>query len=157
MSENPTQGPILRELEALLTGFWLTDLANFSAFFFHEIRDINWIGFYFSDGERLRLGPFAGKPACVEIAFTRGVCGAAFTDRKIMIVADVHEFPGHITCDAASNSELVIPFFVNGKLVGVLDVDSPLKKRFSSDDATLFRDALSLLAAKIKNSFPEVF
>jgi L-methionine (R)-S-oxide reductase len=146
-----SKNPLLAQLEALLTGFWLTDLSNFAAFFFHEIKDINWIGFYLTDGERLRLGPFAGKPACVDIAFNRGVCGAAFTQQKLMIVDDVHEFPGHIACDAASNSELVIPFYVNGNLVGVLDVDSPLKKRFTKQEAELFSAALSLLAGKIKD------
>lgn len=141
----------LTELNSLLTGYWLTDLANFSAFFFHEIPNINWIGFYLSDGKKLRLGPFAGKPACVEIAFNRGVCGAAFSSETITIVDDVHEYPSHITCDAASKSELVLPFYVNGQLKGVLDIDSPEKKRFSKSDAEFFESALKILSDKIKD------
>jgi L-methionine (R)-S-oxide reductase len=140
---------LIAELDALLTGYWLTDLANFAAFFFHEVQDINWIGFYLNDGKKLRLGPFAGKPACVEIAFDRGVCGAAFSQRKMMVVDDVHSFKGHITCDAASNSELVFPLVINGKLVGVLDIDSPLKSRFGAAEVELFRSALATLSNKV--------
>ncbi len=136
------------EFAALLTGYWLTDLANFSAFFFHRIPGLNWIGFYLSDGERLRLGPFAGKPACVEIAFHRGVCGAAFSQAKPMIVDDVHEFPGHISCDPDSRSELVIPFRVGGQLIGVLDIDAPTIGRFSDVELQLFTNALESLAQK---------
>jgi L-methionine (R)-S-oxide reductase len=139
---------LLQELEALLTGFWLTDLANFSAFFYDRIPDLNWIGFYLSDGKKLCLGPFMGKPACVEIALNRGVCGAAFTENKSWIVKDVHEFPGHISCDPVSQSELVIPFAVNGKLLGVLDVDSPLKDRFTTLEQLLLTRALGILSTK---------
>jgi L-methionine (R)-S-oxide reductase len=137
---------LLNELNAHLVGFWLTDLANFSAFFYQRIPAINWIGFYLSDGERLRLGPFSGKPACVEIAFNRGVCGATFTQRRRQIVTDVHSFPGHITCDADSRSELVLPFYVKSELVGVLDVDSPVLGRFSEADAEFFARALALIS-----------
>lgn len=141
----------LQELEALMTGFWLTDLANFSAFFFQWIPNINWIGFYLKKSDRLVLGPFAGKTACVEIAFTRGVCGKAFSEAKPILVADVHEFPGHISCDPASRSELVIPFYLEGKLVGVLDIDSPQLDRFSEADLLFFTSALEIASSKIKN------
>lgn len=142
---------LLKELEALLMGFWLTDLANFSAFFFQHTKDINWLGFYLSDGKLLRLGPFAGKPACVEIAFNRGVCGAAFNQKKILIVDDVHQFPGHIACDSASQSELVLPLLIADQLVGVLDIDSPLKSRFSQKEADFFSEALKILSTKCRD------
>lgn len=136
---------ILNELKGLMTGFWLTDLANFSAHLYHSVQDLNWIGFYLSDGKKLRLGPFAGKPACVEIEFDRGVCGKAYRERQTLRVDDVHAFPGHITCDPASRSELVIPFYVQGKLVGVLDIDSPKPARFSEADAVFFQEAIQVL------------
>ena len=140
---------LLKELDSLLTGFWLTDLANFAAHFYASVPNINWIGFYLSDGERLRLGPFNGKVACTEIEFTRGVCGAAYTQEKTMVVDDVHKFPGHIACDAASESELVIPLHVNGELVGVLDVDSPMKSRFKEADIRMFTEAAEILTKKL--------
>ena len=140
---------LLKELDAILTGFWLTDLANFSAHFYANVPDVNWIGFYLSDGERLRLGPFHGKVACTEIDFDRGVCGAAFSKREIMNVPDVHKFKGHIACDSASRSELVIPFEVNGDLCGVLDIDSPIENRFSEKEVELFTKAVELLAKRI--------
>jgi GAF domain-containing protein len=146
MKSIPTS--LLNQLDSLLTGFWLTDLANFSAFFFYELPNINWIGFYLTDGKQLRLGPFSGKPACVEIAFSRGVCGTAFSGDKTLIVPDVHAFPGHITCDPASRSELVIPFRVGGRPVGVLDVDSPILNRFTEEEARLLSDALAILAKR---------
>lgn len=136
----------LAEFEALLTGFWLTDLSNFVAYLNEVLPRINWVGFYFSDLTKLRLGPFAGKAACTEIAFNRGVCGKAFSTETIQIIPDVHEFPGHIACDARSRSELVIPFYVDGNLIGVLDVDSPELNRFTQDDARFLSEALQLLA-----------
>ncbi len=139
------------ELEALLTGFWLTDLANFSSYFFENTSDINWIGFYLSDSQKLRLGPFCGKPACTEIGFTRGVCGHAYNNKTTLVVDDVDQFPGHIRCDSASKSELVIPLFVSDNLVGVLDVDSPKISRFSEDDRKMFEKAIEILSKKISN------
>lgn len=143
---------LLSELQALLTGHWLTDMANFSAFFFDQTRDINWIGFYLSDGRRLRLGPFAGKPACVEIAFDRGVCGAAFTRGEPLRVDDVHAFPGHITCDTRSRSEMVLPLHsLSGRRVGVLDIDSPSVGRFSQADLEFYARALALFTNSCKD------
>lgn len=140
---------LLKELDSILTGFWLTDLANFAAHFHANVPNINWIGFYLSDGVRLRLGPFHGKVACTEIDFNRGVCGAAFSKPEIMNVPDVHKFEGHIACDASSKSELVIPFEVNGDLCGVLDIDSPIENRFSEKEVELFTKAVEILANRI--------
>lgn len=144
------------QLSALLTGFWLTDLANFCAFLFYNIPDLNWVGFYISNGEKLRLGPFAGKPACAEIAFDRGVCGATFTSKSTVRVSDVYEFPGHISCDSASRSEIVLPLTIQGRLVGVLDIDSPILARFSEEDQEFFERALGSLADKIADSWGTV-
>jgi len=106
-------------------------LANISALINFYVEDINWVGFYLLKGKELVLGPFQGLPACVRIAEGRGVCGKAVLEARPVIVADVHQFPGHIACDSASASEIVLPFFKNGKVYGVLDLDSPLPSRFS--------------------------
>lgn len=123
-----------QELAALLIGHWLTDTANFAAFVYQNLPNLNWAGFYFADEKLLRLGSFVGKPACTEIAFNRGVCGAAYSRRESMVVEDVHAFPGHIACDAASNSELVVPLIADGECFGVFDLDSPSKGRFTNED-----------------------
>lgn len=109
---------------------FIANLANLSSLLFMELDDLNWAGFYLTKGEELVLGPFQGKPACVRIPMGRGVCGTAAQTNTIQRVYDVHEFEGHIACDAASNSEIVIPFSINGKVVGVLDIDSPSIGRF---------------------------
>lgn len=119
----------------------IANLANISAILFDRLEDINWAGFYLmadniaGNDEELVLGPFQGKPACVRIPVGRGVCGTAVSERKTQLVEDVHEFAGHIACDAASNSEVVVPIEVNGKVVGVLDIDSPSVGRFDQEDA----------------------
>ena len=124
------------QLEALLADErdFVANAAQFSAFLFHELGDLNWAGFYLNKGEQLVLGPFQGKVACVRIPFGRGVCGAAASSRQTQRVKDVHAFPGHIACDRASNSELVVPLVKDGRLIGVLDLDSPSTARFSPDD-----------------------
>ena len=124
------------QLEALLADErdFVANAAQFSAFLFHELGDLNWAGFYLNKGEQLVLGPFQGKVACVRIPFGRGVCGAAASSRQTQRVEDVHAFPGHIACDSASNSELVVPLVKDGRLIGVLDLDSPSAARFSPDD-----------------------
>ncbi|MEE1950417.1 GAF domain-containing protein [Pseudomonas alcaligenes] len=124
------------QLEALLADErdFVANAAQFSAFLFHELGDLNWAGFYLNKGEQLVLGPFQGKVACVRIPFGRGVCGAAASSRQTQRVEDVHAFPGHIACDSASNSELVVPLLKDGRLIGVLDLDSPSTARFSPDD-----------------------
>ncbi len=136
-------------LEAYLTGRWLTDFANFSAFAFHALPDLNWAGFYLFDGETLLLGPFVGKPACTEIRPGRGVCGTAFAGGKALLVPDVHEFPGHIACDSASRSELVLPLFVGGVCRGVLDLDSPSPGRFREEEAAGLELWLKALYARL--------
>ena len=110
------------------------NLANASALLWQELDGINWAGFYLAEGDLLVLGPFQGKPACIEIPFGKGVCGSAAQGDSTVVVDDVHTFPGHIACDGASNSEIVIPLHAGGKVIGVLDIDSPLFSRFSPED-----------------------
>ncbi len=112
----------------------VANMANAAALIFHGLPDLNWAGFYLLRGNTLVLGPFQGKPACARIAMGRGVCGTAAETRRSVIVHDVHAFPGHIACDLASKSELVVPMLRDGTLLGVLDLDSPLPARFDSDD-----------------------
>jgi len=112
----------------------ITTLANISAYIYQEIENINWVGFYLYDNRELYLGPFQGRPACTTIQLGRGVCGTSAAQRKILVVDNVHEFTGHITCDTASNSEIVIPLVTkSGTLFGVLDIDSPAYGRFDSN------------------------
>jgi len=108
--------------------------ANFAALVFHGVPDLNWAGFYFYDGAELVVGPFQGKPACVRIAIGKGVCGTAAATRQSQLVPDVHAFAGHIACDSASNSEIVVPLIENHVLIGVWDVDSPTINRFDAED-----------------------
>ena len=118
--------------------------ANAAALVFESLPDVNWAGFYFLRGGELVVGPFQGRVACVRIALGAGVCGTAAAQRETLIVPDVHAFPGHIACDAASNSEIVVPLVTHGRLIGVLDLDSPRLDRFTREDARL----LEALAAK---------
>lgn len=113
---------------------YIANLANISSLLFMELDDLNWAGFYLKKGDELVLGPFQGKPACVRISMGRGVCGTAAQTNSVQRVYDVHEFEGHIACDAASNSEIVIPFTINGEVAGVLDIDSPNIGRFNEID-----------------------
>ncbi|ELR64568.1 hypothetical protein C942_02381 [Photobacterium marinum] len=112
----------------------IANTSNISALLNMELEEINWVGFYFLKEEQLVLGPFQGKPACVRIPLGKGVCGTAIAENKVQRVDDVHQFEGHIVCDSASNSEIVIPFSVKGNLYGVLDVDSPNLSRFDQND-----------------------
>ncbi|KAB0485942.1 GAF domain-containing protein [Pseudomonas psychrophila] len=124
------------QLESLLADErdFIANAAQFSAFLFHQLDDLNWAGFYLNRNEELVLGPFQGQIACVRIPFGRGVCGAAAASRETQRVEDVHAFAGHIACDSASNSELVVPLIKGGRLIGVLDLDSPSVGRFSEQD-----------------------
>jgi GAF domain-containing protein len=124
------------QLESLLADErdFIANAAQFAAFLFHELEGLNWAGFYLNRDEELVLGPFQGKVACVRIPFGRGVCGAAASSRQTQRVEDVHAFPGHIACDSASNSELVVPLVKDGRLIGVLDLDSPRLARFGVED-----------------------
>lgn len=128
---------IKKQLSAILEGEHnvIANLANASALLGDAIDNINWVGFYLINNGELLLGPFQGKVACVHIALGRGVCGTAALENKTQLVKDVHEFPGHIACDSASNSEVVVPLRYQGKVVGVLDIDSPLLERFDEIDA----------------------
>jgi len=123
-------------LDSLLAGETdvVANLANAAAVIYHGLPDLNWAGFYLTRGRTLVLGPFQGKPACVRIEQGKGVCGAAAERAASVLVADVHAFPGHIACDAASASELVVPLIRNGTVIGVLDLDSPVRARFDADD-----------------------
>jgi len=125
-----------QELRSLVAGEpdLIANLANVSALLFHSLPDLNWAGFYLLRNGELVVGPFQGKPACVRIALGKGVCGTAAAQRSTVIVADVHEFPGHIACDSASNSEVVVPLIREGQLLGVLDIDSPQFGRFDAED-----------------------
>jgi GAF domain-containing protein len=132
----------------------IANAANFAALVYHALPDLNWAGFYFFDGAELVVGPFQGKPACVRIALGKGVCGTAAATRTTQRVADVDAFPGHIACDAASRSEIVVPLVDAGRLIGVWDVDSPRPGRFDADDqagmerlAGIFVDSLRADAA----------
>ena len=112
----------------------IANAANFTALLYHALPDINWLGFYFLKNGELIVGPFQGKPACVRIPMGKGVCGTAAQRRETIVVPDVNAFPGHIACDSASRSEIVVPLIKNGRLLGVLDVDSPSLARFDEED-----------------------
>ena len=130
------------QAEALLSGQQdlVANAANLAALLFHSLENVSWVGFYFEQNGELVVGPFQGKPACVTIPMGKGVCGTAAETGKIQRIADVHEFEGHIACDSASKSELVLPLIKNGRLLGVLDLDSPVKNRFSSRDEQLIKE-----------------
>ena len=127
---------LLSQARALVAGEpdRIANAANLSALVYHALPQLNWVGFYFFDGTELVVGPFQGLPACVRIPLDKGVCGAAARTRTTQRVADVDTFPGHIACDSASRSELVVPLVVDGELFGVLDLDSPSPDRFDADD-----------------------
>jgi GAF domain-containing protein len=136
------------QLKALLENepFVIPNLSNASALLNTALQDINWVGFYLLQNNELLLGPFQGKPACIHIAIGKGVCGTAVSQDKTQRVADVHAFPGHIACDSASRSEIVIPIRKNGNVLGVLDIDSPLINRFDSADQEGLEKFVQILA-----------
>ncbi|HEY0939561.1 MAG TPA: GAF domain-containing protein [Steroidobacter sp.] len=127
---------LLQELTGLIAGErdLIANLANSAALLYHSLPDLNWAGFYLLKDGELVVGPFQGKPACVRIAMGKGVCGTAAAQRTTQVVRDVHQFPGHIACDTASNSEIVVPMIRNGEVIGVLDLDSPKIARFDEED-----------------------
>jgi L-methionine (R)-S-oxide reductase len=129
-------GELVRELDALFAGEPdpVANAANAAAAVFHALPELNWAGFYFLRGGELVLGPFQGRPACVRIALGQGVCGSAAAERRSIVVEDVDAFPGHIACDTASRSELVVPLIAGDALLGVLDLDSPMRGRFDDQD-----------------------
>jgi L-methionine (R)-S-oxide reductase len=140
-----------RQLASLIEGERdvIANLANSAALLYHSLPDVNWAGFYLLREGELVVGPFQGKPACVRIALGRGVCGTAAAERRTLVVRNVHDFAGHIACDAASNSEIVVPMVRDGALLGVLDIDSPKLSRFDETDRTgLERFVATLLTAR---------
>ena len=139
------------QLSSLLAGErdLIANAANFSSLIFHSLPDLNWAGFYFERDGELVLGPFQGKPACVRIKIGQGVCGAGAAKCETVIVPNVHEFPGHIACDSASISEMVVPLLKDSRLIGVLDLDSASKERFDRQDARGLEDLVRILLSSV--------
>jgi len=140
------RGDLVSQAAALLDGERdrIANAANLSALLFHALDEVNWVGFYFARGDELIVGPFQGKPACVRIPFGRGVCGKAAASRETLRVADVHAFEDHIACDADSRSEIVLSLIKDGELIGVLDIDSPRRERFTAADEALLGEITDL-------------
>ena len=128
----------------------VTILANTSAIINQLFPNINWVGFYLYKDNILKLGPFQGKPACMQIKLENGVCGWSARNKKSIIVPDVHKFEGHIACDSASNSELVVPIIIDNNLYGLLDIDSPIYNRFSNEDLQIMENVINIVVKKIK-------
>jgi L-methionine (R)-S-oxide reductase len=149
--KNALYREIRQALQAVLTGEtdFIANLANSAALLFWSLPAINWAGFYLLKEEELVLGPFQGKIACVRIRLGRGVCGTAAEKRQTLVVANVHEFPGHIACDSASNSEIVLPIIKDDHLIGVLDIDSPEFARFDDTDKAELEKFVQILTATI--------
>lgn len=141
LNEGVTKAELYSSLRAQLRSLladerdFIANAANLSSLLYYALPDLNWAGFYLYKNDELLLGPFQGQPACVRIAIGKGVCGTAAQQRQTIIVENVHDFPGHIACDSASNSEIVVPILKNNQLIGVLDLDSPSIGRFDEDDA----------------------
>lgn len=138
---------IIKQLHHLIEGEkdWLANLANSSAHLFHTLGKVNWVGFYLLNQDQLVLGPFQGKPACVRIPIGKGVCGTAVAQNKTQLVANVHQFSGHIACDSETRSEIVIPIRLESQIIGVLDIDSPELDRFNEEDQTYLEQYVDYL------------
>ena len=151
-SKSELYNQLAAQLSSLLAGErdLIANAANFSSLIFHSLPDLNWAGFYFAKVGELVLGPFQGKPACVRIRIGQGVCGTAAAKCATTIVPNVHEFPGHIACDSASNSEIVVPLIKNDELIGVLDLDSPSPARFDEEDAAGLETLLRVLLSSMR-------
>ncbi|HEU4963298.1 MAG TPA: GAF domain-containing protein [Bacilli bacterium] len=136
-----------QQIDHLLVGEpdWLANLANAASLLYGQMESINWAGFYLWRDEQLVLGPFMGNPACVRIPLGKGVCGTAAQNRETLVVPDVHAFPGHIACDAASRSEIVVPIVVEDRLIGVLDIDAPIPERFDETDRVHLEQFVAIL------------
>ena len=141
LDKNKFYREIASDLRGILEKNWLANLANFSALVKQHLPQVNWVGFYLNEDQALCVGPFQGLPACTRIPFGKGVCGTAAESRKTLIVQDVDQFPGHIVCDHASKSEIVIPLILDQRILGVLDIDSPVLARFDEAD----REGLEML------------
>ena len=151
MTKTELYTQLLPQLESLLQGETdpVANMANFAAALYYNLPQINWAGFYILRGDELVLGPFQGKPACVRLRRGRGVCWAAAEKRQTVIVPDVHAFAGHIACDSASQSEIVIPILKDGAVWGVLDVDAPVKERFDKTDKDFLERAVQMVATRV--------
>ena len=147
MNKTEFYADLNRDFKVLMAGetSFLATLANTSALLFERLSDVNWAGFYLLEGETLVLGPFQGKLACVRIPVGRGVCGTAVAENQVQRVEDVHAFDGHIACDAASNSEIVLPLVVKNQIIGVLDIDSTVFSRFTTEDEQGLRELVANL------------
>ena len=157
--EHPHPDAILAELEALLATDepLLTQTANAVSLLYWSLDRVNWLGIYLRHGDQLLLGPFHGKPACTRITWGSGVCGTAAKENRTVMVPDVHAFPGHIACDAASRSEVVVPLRCGGRVWGVLDVDSPDFDRFHRSDVTLLERAASMIDQRMRSAGGKLF
>ena len=143
-------GTLNAQLSVLVGGVphRIANLANAAALLYHSLDGLNWAGFYLLEGDALVLGPFQGRPACIEIPVGRGVCGTTVAEGRTQLVPDVHQFPGHIACDSASNSEIVVPIRADGKIVGVLDLDSPHLGRFTEEDQAGLEEFVRILGSE---------
>ena len=152
-SKQELYNQLASQLSSLLAGErdLVANAANFSSLIFHALPDLNWAGFYFAKDDELVLGPFQGQPACVRIRVGQGVCGAGASKCETVIVPNVHEFPGHIACDSASNSEIVVPLMKGERLIGVLDLDSPLPARFDQDDAAGLESLVRIFLSSVSS------
>ncbi|MGP0587188.1 GAF domain-containing protein [Paenibacillus timonensis] len=150
-SREERQNAVLSQLHALIyeESSQVANLANAAALLNFFLDDINWVGFYLFDGQELVLGPFQGLPACIRIPLGKGVCGTSAERRETLRIEDVHAFPGHIACDAASNSEIVVPIVKEDRLIGVLDIDSPLKGRFDAEDQSFLEQFVATLVKQL--------
>lgn len=150
-SKSEMYASLAQQVASLFAGErdFIANSANLSALLYHSLPDVNWAGFYLYKNGELVLGPFQGKPACVRIAIGKGVCGTAAQQRVTVIVPDVNQFPGHIACDSTSNAEIVVPVVHDGKLLGVLDVDSPTIARFDDEDARGLNELVEILVRTI--------
>src|SRR6476646_46779 len=153
MTKTELYDQLASQLSSLLAGErdLIANAANFSSLIFQSLPDLNWAGFYFAKDGELVLGPFQGKPACVRIKIGQGVCGAGAAKCETLIVPNVHEFPGHIACDSASNSEIVVPLMKEARLIGVLDLDSPSPARFDEQDARGLEELVRILLSSVNS------
>ncbi|MCB5425365.1 GAF domain-containing protein [Altererythrobacter sp. CC-YST694] len=151
LSKAELHGELLAAVDAITTGEsdGIANMANVAALIWQYLPDLNWAGFYRVIGEELVLGPFCGKPACIRIGWGKGVCGTAAANAATQLVEDVHAFPGHIACDAASRSELVVPVSRDGQVVAVIDLDSPTQARFDQEDAAAVERLAAILSNRI--------
>ncbi len=154
MNKEEFYAELKRDLGALIAGEnnFIATLSNASALLFERLEGVNWVGFYLMDGNSLVLGPFQGKIACVRIPVGKGVCGTAVAENSVQRVGDVHAFPGHIACDASSNAEIVLPVTVDGKVIGVLDIDSTVYQRFDEADEQGLTEIVAGLCQHLQNS-----